>query len=256
MSEQLGIAQWRQYPLWVRGPAQIVGESEDAEVVLDEMRAERYPIQGAKDLSFELAFLGSGPNALDTEDVLAFVRRYGLLWHGAEDVGTGKCRERLIDIWVESRILALTMHLYIGIRDAVETGATSPLRRAMDEFLIAFTAHPPMEDDEDLVNQASVYLAESLTIKLEECSMGVASSTQLDVQPRGPDRFLLSHVAPDLLTTAYVHFAQTIVERAPLTECPGCGRRFTPESGKQKYHDKSCASNARWRRWKARQSVD
>jgi hypothetical protein len=254
MSEQTGLAQWKQYPYWVRGPAHIVGEGTEAEVVLDESRAERYYMYEPVDLSFELAYLDGDLNTLNTYSLLAFVRRFGLLWHGAEAVGTGKCRERLIDIWVESRTLALMMQMYIGIRDALETGATGPLRQTMSEFLIAFEAHPPMEDDEELMDQASVYLAESLNIKLKDCQAGIASSTQLQVQPKGPDRFLLSHVSPDLLTAAYAHFARTIVDRAPLRECPGCGRKFTPQSGKQKYHDKSCASTARWRRWKAAQA--
>jgi hypothetical protein len=253
MSEQFGWAQWKQYPFWARGPARIVGEADEAEVVLDEGRAERYYMYGPVALSFELAYLDSDLNTLNTDSLLAFVRRYGLLWHGAEDVGTGKCRERLIDMWVESRTLALMMRMYIDMRDALNTGATDPLRQTMSEFLIAFEANPPMDDDEELIDQASVYLAEALNIKLEDCRAGVASSTQLDVQPKGPDRFMLSHISPDLLTAAYAHFARTIVDRAPIRECPGCGRRFTPQSGKQKYHDKSCASTTRWRRWKDRQ---
>jgi len=248
------MAQWLQYPFWARGPARIEGEGLKAEVVLDEDRAETYFKYGAKDLSFELAYLASDTNRLSTDDLLAFVRRYGLLWHGAEDLGTGNCREPVMDIWVESGMLSLIIRMYADMRSALETGVTDSLRRTMDAFLVAFDAHPPMDDDEELLDQASVYIAEALNTSLKDCRAGVASSTQLQGQPRGPDRFLLTHVSPNLLTAAHAHFARTIVDRAPVIECPGCGRRFTPRSGKQKYHDKSCANSARWRRWKDRQN--
>ena len=252
--EHMGLAQWRQYPLWARGPARIVGDVPEGEIVLDEDRAETYYMYSTTDISFEFAFLSEGLNRQNTDSLLAFVRRYGLLWHGADELGTGKCRESLMDIWVESRILALLILMYVNISDAVRTGATDALRETMDELLVAFTAHPPMEDDKELMDQASVYLAEAINTKLKDCRAGIASSTQLAVQPKGPDRFLLSDYTPDLLTAAYAHFRRTIVDRAPVRECPGCGRRFTPQSGKQKYHDKGCASTARWRRWKEAKS--
>lgn len=254
MSDQTGMAQWLQYPFWTRGPAHIVGEGTEAEVVLDEARAETYYMFGTRNLSFELAYLARDTNNLDTDDLLAFVRRYGLLWHGEADLGTGNCRERVLDIWVESGMLSLIIRMYSDMRSALETKETEPLRQTMNEFLIAFNAYPPMDDDEELIAQASVYLAEALNIKLKDCRAGVASSTQLDVEPSRPDTFLLTHIAPDLLTAAHAHFARTITDRAPVIECPGCGRNFTPQSGKQKYHDKRCASNARWRRWNEKQT--
>ena len=255
VSEEIGMAQWNQYPFWASGPARIEGEGLEAEVVLDEDRAKTYYMYEARDLSFELAHLASGKNRLDTDDLLAFVRRYGLLWHGAEDLGTGNCRESVKDIWVESGMLSSIIRMYADMRSALDTDLTDPLRRTMNEFVVAFNAYPPpMDDDEKLMDLASVYLAEALNLKLEDCRAGVASTVLVDTQPRGPDRFMLTHIAPNLLTAAHAHFARTIVERAPVIECPGCGRRFTPSSGKQKYHDKRCANAARWRRWNQKQS--
>ena len=101
--------------------------------------------------------------------------------------------------------------------------------------------------------QASVFLSEQVTEALEGCSHGVVSSA-LGASFSSPDRFLLSINPPDLLSLAYVRFAHAIVDRAPMVECPGCGRTFIPKSGKQKYCTKSCASTSRWRRWKEKQT--
>jgi hypothetical protein len=72
--------------------------------------------------------------------------------------------------------------------------------------------------------------------------------------PKRRDPFALDGISPNLLTAAHAYFARTIVDRAPVIECPGCGRNFTPSSGKQKYHDKRCANAARWRRWNQKQT--
>ena len=253
-NRQLGLAQWRQYPFWARGPARIVGDPVDGEIVLDEGRAEPYYMD-KKDLSFEFARLAFDLNGLDTRDVVAFVRRYGLLWHGAKDLDTGECRESLMEFWYESRVLAVLMQLYADLREALRSSSTDKLRTTMQEVLKIFEAAPLEEDDQTLMDQASVYLAEFVTMKLEGCSFGLTSSIQLDGKPRGPDVFLVTHRPPNLLAAAYVHFAQTIASRAPMEECPGCGRMFVQESGKQKYCTPSCASTSRWRRWKERQDV-
>jgi hypothetical protein len=254
VSEEIGMAHWQQYPFWARGPARIEGEGVGAEVVLDEDRAETYFMHGTKDLSLEFAYLATDKTRFDFDNLLVFVRRYGLLWHGAEDLGTGNCRESVKDIWVESAMLSVIVRMYADVRSALNTGLTDPLRRTMSEFCAAFDAYPPLDDDEHLMDLASVYLAEALNFKLKDCRAGVASTVLLETHPRGPDKFMLSHNAPDLLTAAHAHFARTIVDRAPVIECPGCGRRFTPQSGKQKYHDKRCANSARWRRWNQKQS--
>ena len=84
MSEgQGGIVAWVGFSEWVRGPARIA----DGEVILDEDRAERYTPHSIDQAIFELAA------ASDYQDLRAFVRRYGLLWHGPDSLGTGECRE-------------------------------------------------------------------------------------------------------------------------------------------------------------------
>lgn len=207
------------------------------------------------ELMFELADLAADWDSRDTRDVLAFVGRNGLLWHGAEKLGTGECREPLEEWWVESRILALLLNLYMDLKDSIEINSALPLRQTLLDFTEVFQAGPPEPDDQALMEQASVYLAEVVTTKLEGCQIGITSSVFLDVRSRGPGTFLLSQRPPNLLTAAYVQFAQAIANRAPVEECPGCGRMFVQESGKQKYCSPSCASTSRWRKWKARQDI-
>jgi hypothetical protein len=247
---QRGVANWKRYPHWARGPARLVGD----EVILDEDRAERYYMYEPTDLLFDLADLGADPNSRDPREVVSFVRRYGLLWHGAEHLGSGECREPLSEWWAEARALALTGDLYMRLKDSLQTGSAEPLRTIPVDFTSVFGTQAP--DDQGFMDQASVFLAEAISMKLEGCNLGVASSVQLDVQPRGSGIFLLSQNPPNLVSAAYAQLAMAMVNRAPIEECPGCGRMFIRESGKQKYCTKSCASTSRWRRWKARQNVE
>ncbi len=257
MSQRSGLAQWQQYPVWARGPARIVNE----EVILDEGRAEQYHMRGTEDLMFELADLAADWDKRDTRDVLTFVRRHGLLRHGSKDLGTGACREPLSQWWEESRIIAFLMQLSAELNEAVRTASGKPIRKMIDDFPEMFGLQQPRVreqvlalDDQALMDQTSLLLAEAVTHKLEGTSMGLVSSVHLNLRPNGPGIFLLSQNPPNLLAAAYVQFAQSIVNRAPIEECPGCGRRFIPGSGKQKYCKKSCASTSRWRRWNERQS--
>jgi predicted RNA-binding Zn-ribbon protein involved in translation (DUF1610 family) len=244
---QRGVANWKQYPHWARGPARVVGD----EVVLDEDRAEPYYIFEPTDLLFDLADLGAGPHKRDPREAVSFVRRYGLLWHGAERLGSGQCREPLEKWWSEAGMLAVTGDLYMRLRDSLQAGSADPLRDSPVDFTSIFDSEAP--SDEGLMGQASVFLAEAISMKLERCDLGVASSVQLEVVPRGPGIFLLSQNPPNLVSAAYAQLALAMVNRAPIQECPGCGRMFVPQSGKQKYHSPSCANTSRWRRWKERQ---
>jgi hypothetical protein len=247
---QGGIANWSQYPQWVRGPAKIVQD----EIVLDEGRARPYFLYEPKELMFDFAELAADLNNLDARRAVAFARRYGLLWHGADDLGSDRCREPLRDWWIQSHMFALTADLYVRLKEAVRTGSAEELRTSPLDFMEAAAGGDP-EDDEFCKEAASLYLAEAISRNLKGTQLGVSSSLSLDVQQRHPLGFLLVQNPPDLVRAAYVQLAMAIAKMAPMQECPGCGRMFIPESGKQKYCTKSCASTSRWRRWKERRSV-
>jgi hypothetical protein len=109
------------------------------------------------------------------------------------------------------------------------------------------------EDNEFCMEAASLYLGEAITFNLKGTQLGVSSSLGLDVERRDPLAFLLTQNPPNLVAAAYGQLALAMVNRAPMEQCQGCGRMFKPESGKQKYCSKSCASTSRWHRWKERQ---
>jgi hypothetical protein len=246
---RLAAASWRQYPSWARGPARIEGD----EIILDEGRAEEYYLFEPTDLMFDLAALAADPANPDSRGALAFVRRYGLLWHGKEALGSRECREPLSDWWEESYALAVTADLYVRLKESARSGSAESLRAGPVDYA-AFEDMGLTEEDDDLIEFSSLFLAETITMRLEGCDLGISSSLGLDVQPREPLTFLLTQNPPDLLTAAYAQLAMAMVNRAPMQECLGCGKTFIPESGKQKYCTKSCASTTRWRRWQARQS--
>jgi hypothetical protein len=157
--------------------------------------------------------------------------------------------------------MAFLMQLSAELKESGRIGSGGPIRKMISDFPEMFgldehkaREHDLTQDDQVLMNTASMLLAEAVTSKLEGTSMGVVSCVLTNLRTNGPDTFLLSQNPPDLLAAAYVRFAESVVHRAPIKECPGCGRRFVPSSGKQKYCTKSCASTSRGRRYRARQS--
>lgn len=125
MEQARGFAHFRQYPAWTCGPARIVG----GEVILDESRAGQYYIHDAPPLMFELAALALDDGAGDHSSILAFVRRYGLLWHGREDLGSGECRESLESWLLEAYVMYRLISLCSILRDSRETGSIDSGRR-------------------------------------------------------------------------------------------------------------------------------
>jgi hypothetical protein len=179
-----------------------------------------------------------------------------LLWHGADALDTCECRESIVEWWIESWTIRLLLEVYLGLKDSISEGSASPLRSVYERFPAVAKLAPLDADDEQLMDETSANLAEVITGKLEGCQLGLTSSVYVDTKVRGPGIFFLLQRPPNILSAIYVHLSQFIADRAPLEECPGCGRVFIPESGKQKYCTKGCASTSRWRRWKERQSVD
>lgn len=221
-------------------------------MILDEGGAEKYDIYEPTGLLFDLAKIAGDPYNRDPRDVAAFVRRYGLLWHGADRLGSGECRESLEDWWSASYNLAITADLYVRLKEAEFSGRAEPLLNGPIDYA-AFSDERITGDDDSLKEFSSLLLAELISTKMEGCSLGVSSTMGLDVAHRGPLSFGFAHNPPDLETSAYVQLAMFVVSRTAVQPCEGCGRLFAPESGKQKYHSKSCANTSRWRRWNEKQ---
>lgn len=234
---------------WVRGPSYI--DPASIEVVLYEDRADTSYIDDGEGLLFDLAGLGDGDKM---QNVVAFVRRYGLLWHGPEDLGSGKCRESLEDWFEAVGTLRFTMALYKSIREYEHSGTGDPIHALGLE--LALPEEITKEATEvDYLATAGAVVSNLVTAGLWDCKPAVTFESERRAGGRMSGNFLFSFLPSGLLGAAYSELAMLIGTHAEIKECPGCGRLFTPESGKQKYHSKSCASTSRWRRWKEGQNA-
>ena len=231
---------WLGFPEWLRGPARIVG----GEVVLDEERAERYTPYHMDRAIFELAAL-----VQSKDNIGAFVRRYGLLRREPELLGTGKCRESVSEWHDANQGAWAAVHLYHKLREAAKTGSADPVRA----LGIDWTKAPETSTDKEYLEVQSILLARLINDQLGHCPTALVPAS-LSEQGGELGAFVFTSTPPDLLTAAYADFATLVATRAELKECPGCGVLFHPKSGKQKYHDPSCANSARWRRWKEKQT--
>lgn len=236
--EREGIVTWQGLPEWVRGPARIVG----GEIILDEGRAEHYLLHNADEALLELAACSSA------EGFEAFVRRYGLLWHGPDFLTTGECRESLSDWRKEAREAKLLISLHMKLTEAVKTGSIDPVR-SLDSLWSNF---PETATDEEYLRQHSIGLAGLVGARLRSCQLDMIPAF-LHEENASPTEFVFTHEPPDLLGSLYVVFAEAVAQRAEIGECIGCGRLFYPKSSRQKYCSESCASTSRWRRWKEKQ---
>lgn len=220
--------------------------------MLDTSRSETYFIYEPTDLVFDL--LDVHRQGLSPPSVTSFVRRYGLLFHGVTDLSSGTVKEPLSK-WRESlEQFNIVARLYMELKDSEEKGPTELMRESF-RILRSNIGIPEGEEasDEELLEAMSVLFAEWVTEGMKGTSAGLSSSCWLDVSPKSPTTFLLLQIPKNLVAAAYSQFAHFVSDKAPILSCPGCGRLFVPESGRQKYHSKSCASTSRWRRWKEAQ---
>ncbi len=233
-------------PYWVRGRARV--DEDSLEIVLDEDRAQPYYLHRGEGLLFDLASL---PDGDWVQNVHAFVRRYGLLWHGAPDLGSGRCREPLEDWFEEVGYLRFAMGLYRALRESVRVGSVEPLRK------LELEAAWPQElvtqmIEEDFLRASHLTMVELINRGLELCVPAIGPNVELESVT--PGEFSFSFLPSNLLGAAYAELAMLVGSSTEIKKCPGCGAVFSPESGKQKYCTPRCASTSRWRRWKEGQA--
>jgi hypothetical protein len=228
-----------QHPEWVRGPAHVEGNK----MVLDESRAERYLLpdpERAERMGFDLAAMAFHRSGRDPRQAVAFVRRYGLLWHGPNQLGSGGCRESLDDWWHEAEKLSALLLTSVRLGEAARDGSAAPVRRHFEALGIRF------ESDEDYVMAATIIAARSINDGMQDTRWGMSVIE--------PGELRLTQYPPNLVSAAYANLGALISKRVEFKECPGCGRVFLPASGRQQYHDEVCATRTRQRRYKGKKS--
>jgi hypothetical protein len=219
------------------------------EVVLDEGAAEVYLLDDPEKnerMAFELAslpFTGRVPSPSKLEK---FVGEHGLLWHGREYLGTGRCRESLQDWATAVHVLTHAGVLYQKITDSKEAESISELRR----FLRAYGHYfPDAGYDQDEYRLHATALLRTLMNAGLWGGTPAQTRTMWSLVMEGPGDLKLAYFAPDLLTTAYASFAHLMAGKYRLKTCAGCGALFRPVGRRdQKWCSKSCGSTARARR--------
>ena len=166
---------------------------------------------------FELA------TANDYQDIRAFVRRYGLLWHGRDALGTGECRESVSD-WQQAAYEAATVVLlYMRLREAARTSTAEPVR----SLNITWEGVPETLSDKDYLEQASMGLAGLVNNHIVGYPTVLIPAFRFEDEA-DPGQFVFRRQPPSLHAALYTEFATLIAQRAELKECLGCGRIFPP----------------------------
>lgn len=252
----------RQRPTWARGFARVDGN----DIVLRREDAEDYAFfeqDRLEELVLDVAGLRnigtlSNPGQLDPQLALAFVRRYGLLWHGPEQLASGECREPLRSWFLEGEELMLSIALHMTLRESLDAGTVQPLRqylRLMRDLGIFYGAMP--QDSEKLLRGISIILAERVNKGMQGCKQTFLAACSLErdgaeVGPPGDFRYSIDPA--NLVAAAYSEFASLMVTKARFKGCPGCGRVFRAEHGNRTYCNDACSERSRKRKQRAKKT--
>lgn len=212
---------------WVKGPAKI----ENGEVVLDVDRAEEYEFlspEASERMAFELASLPW--HTRDEREVKRFVRLYGLLSHGAEDLKRGENRESLEDWWNEAMALHFVGACYQTLSDSKVSGSAKKIKDFLRQFGYGFqeTESGIADLDRAYMTEVSIWLANLINAGLngrrseQRCVWGLNAV--------GPGAFRLTQHPPDLVSRAYAAFATLIANSAETRFCKVCAKQFRPRT--------------------------
>jgi hypothetical protein len=155
----------------------------------------------------------------DPRDAKAFAWRNGLLWHGADALGSGQCRESLDDWWVASGKLFFVGAFYQNLVDSLAAGSAAKLRNFFRTFGTA-VRFPIVDSDEGYLFWASVMLQNMLNEGLRGAKGG---SVTWGVVAIGTGDFRLGQYSPDLLGNAYATFASLVANKVEVNTALAVG---------------------------------
>ena len=191
---------------------------------------------------------------------LNFANSYGLLWHGPKRGGDGERRESLRDWFIAGFELSMSVSLYNAIAQSIEADSATPVRQLLRTYRDAtLFKHMPLPDpDDELLEYASIQLAERITRGIAECTPTfVAACSLLDdgtkVGKAGDFRF--ANDPGSLVGAAYHTLASLISRKERFKTCEECGRMFQVEHGSQRFCEKKCATRKRQRELRKNRSA-
>jgi hypothetical protein len=150
----------------------------------------------------------------------------------------------------------MAIHLYMVLERGLGEESAKPVRDFLWAYRDAGLFIDKIPDDKDeLLDYASVQLAEMITRGLADCKETFVAACGLmrDGKKLGPAGDFRRVIEPsDLVGAAYKHLATMIVRKEEFRVCKGCGRWFQPKHGRQWHHTKDCGRNKRQRNFRAR----
>jgi len=248
-------------PGWAKGRARV----QNGELVLDEGRAVDYIFHSPEEserMAFDLAALSShiGDETAAEKEAVSFAGRWGLLWHGADDLGSGKCRESLQDWLIEAERLNEAGVLYQSILASKRDGSAEAIQNFLRRRGLGFPSLSPGSEhfDQNYIYAASHMLQSMIN---EGLTAGPTEVAQARTRRRrcwwglsavGPGEFQLTQYPPDLLSRAYSAFGVLIANTVETRSCRVCGKLFRPKPRQGDCCSESCSSTHRGRRRRER----
>jgi hypothetical protein len=236
-----GLAQtWP--PEWVRGPRV---RHERGWLVLEPEGSESYQPGFESGLAYELTGVS------DPDDAIAFVRRWGLLRHGAF-TDSKPLREPFEEWLATVTAFRYTLLLYDLLMRSLagDEEALDELEGTWGE-VVRGAFNEPSTDRAGLLVQVSELIAGMVTKGMQSSSVRLDSATLVDDDP---GTFVIGTTSPDLVGFAYNELATIINGRTPIERCEMCGRFFEVVDARQRHCSKACAGRARSRRFRRKRA--
>ena len=253
---------------WLRGPAWI----DDAAIVLDTASATSYQPLAEPHIGIELARVHTN------DEVVAFVRRYGLLRTKPAKTRGAPLRESLDQFLRITHDVRALLELAIDLQRAGEgdKSAMAELRDAItvpdDDMVLTSDGHggqverragdfiPPEvryvgADDRTILVATSRIVARYVNecLRREDAGLQFVDRAAMG-EDAPPARWRLGMMPNTLAGACYLSVALTLVDREPIGICAeqSCRKIFFIEDGRQRFCTATCANRARFKRYKER----
>jgi hypothetical protein len=180
----------------------------------------------------------------------------GGLWRGPARVRAGEVRERFEDWFLAGQDLKISVTMYSMIRRSQEKGSAEPVRsylRTLQDLGI-FDLYRIANDDDEVLEFASVQVAESITRGMADCAPTLSAACGLlddGKKVGGAGDFRFGSEPGSLVGAAYYQLALLVSRKEPVRECEVCKRLFVAKDPRKIEH-KECGDLKRQRKRRAR----